>query len=162
MSDHFTKIAVVDFEYEVVDGGLPNVLCMVAHVADEKLRHVRTIELWRGEFGSVPPPIYIGDDTLFIAYSAWAELTCFQMLGWEFPKHVYDLHTAYLASSNVLLPYDPGTTARKRASACRMHAKPTGSKAGSASTRVQWRRTSAKATGRNMASAASSTIARRT
>ena len=57
MSDDFTKIAVVDFEYEVVDGGLPNVLCMVAHVADEKLRHVRTIELWRGEFGSVPPPI---------------------------------------------------------------------------------------------------------
>ena len=28
-------------------------------------------------------------------------------LGWRFPKHVYDLHTAYLSVSNILLPYNP-------------------------------------------------------
>jgi hypothetical protein len=44
---------------------------------------------------------------LFVAYSAWAELTCFLVLGWEFPKHIFDLHTAYLAASNILRPYDP-------------------------------------------------------
>jgi DNA polymerase I len=101
---HFSQIVVCDFEYEVADGDLPNVLCMVAHVLDANLRHVRTIRMWRGEFGK-EPPFDIGDDSLFVAYSAWAELTCFLVLGWKFPKHIFDLHTAFLAKTNVLLPY---------------------------------------------------------
>jgi hypothetical protein len=79
---------------------------MVAYVLDEFLRHVRTIRLWRGEFGSTPP-FDIGPDSLFVAYSAWAEMVCFLVVGWRFPVHVLDLHTAYLAVSNLLLPYDP-------------------------------------------------------
>ena len=79
---------------------------MVAHVLDEHLEHVRTIKLWRGEFGS-SPPFDIGPDALFVAYSAWAEMQCFKVLGWAFPIHVFDQHTAYLAASNLLLPYDP-------------------------------------------------------
>ena len=112
-------MVVADFEYEtsggdydLVAGDLPRVLCMVAYVLDENLQHVRTIRQWRGEFGAAPP-FDIGDDTLFVAYSAWAELTCFMTLGWKFPKHVYDLHTAYLAASNVLAPHDPDNP-RKR------------------------------------------------
>jgi hypothetical protein len=111
---------------------------MVAYVLDEFLRHVRTIKLWRGVVGqSLPPidvyrgdfgkepPFDIGPDTLFVAYSAWAELTCFQVLGWKFPVHVFDLHTAYLAASNTLLPYNPDEE-RKRQSkrlpdACRAY-----------------------------------------
>ena len=119
MSSHFESVVVGDFEYEtsggeynLVAGDLPAVLCMVAHVLDENLQHVRTIRQWRGEFGPTPP-FDIGDDTLFVAYSAWAELTCFMTLGWKFPKHVYDLHTAYLAASNVLAPHDPDNP-RKR------------------------------------------------
>jgi DNA polymerase I len=112
VSTHFKHIVTCDFEYEIADGGLPNVLCMVAHVSDENLRHVRTIKLWRGEFGATPP-FDIGPDTLLVGYSLWAELTCFMTLGWEFPKHVYDLHTAYLAASNVLLPYDPSVIRKK-------------------------------------------------
>jgi hypothetical protein len=96
VSGHFTSIVVCDFEYEITDGDLPNVLCMVAHVLDSNLRHVRPIRLWRGEFGTAPP-FDIGPDTLFVAYSAWAELTCFMTLGWKFPTHVFDLHTAFLA-----------------------------------------------------------------
>ena len=34
-------------------------------------------------------------------------------LGWKFPVHVFDLHTAYLAASNILLPYNPDEV-RKR------------------------------------------------
>ena len=34
-------------------------------------------------------------------------MTCFLQLGWRFPKYVYDLHTAYLSVSNILLPYNP-------------------------------------------------------
>jgi hypothetical protein len=46
--NNFTTINVCDFEYEVADGDLPDVLCLVAYVLDENLRHVRTIRLWRG------------------------------------------------------------------------------------------------------------------
>ena len=116
---YFSQIIVCDFEYELgggeynlVTGDLPKVLCMVAHVLDANLQHVRTIRQWRGDFGSAPP-FDIGDDTLFVAYSAWAELTCFMTLGWAFPKHIFDQHTAYLAASNVLLPHDPDEVRKK-------------------------------------------------
>jgi hypothetical protein len=85
VSRHFTTIVVCDFEYEVeggdahlVRGDLPNVLCMVAHVLDANLQHVRTVRMWRGDFGSAPP-FDVGPDALFVAYSAWAELTCFMV-----------------------------------------------------------------------------------
>ena len=106
MSKNFASIVVCDFEYEATAGELPNVLCMVAYLLDENLRHARTVRMWRGDFGP-NPPFDIGSHTLFVAYSAWAEMTCFMTLGWEFPVHIFDQHTAYLAASNVLLPYDP-------------------------------------------------------
>jgi hypothetical protein len=55
MSSNFARIIVADFEYEVRDDELPNVLCLVAYELDEHLRHVRTIRLWRGDFGTAPP-----------------------------------------------------------------------------------------------------------
>ena len=112
MSENFGTIVVCDFEYEVEPGDLPNVLCMVAHVLDENLQHVRTIRLWRGEFDPTPP-FDIGADTLFVAYSAWAEMTCFKVLGWRSPVHIFDQHTAYLAASNVLLPHSPDEIRKK-------------------------------------------------
>jgi hypothetical protein len=66
VSENFSTVVVCDFEYEIAEGELPNVLCMVAHVLDEMLRHVRTIRLWRGEFGAAPP-FDIDADTLFVA-----------------------------------------------------------------------------------------------
>jgi hypothetical protein len=111
--DHFSQIVVADFEYEVAAGGLPNPLCMIAVVLDGNLRHVRTIRMWRGEFGR-EPPFDIGSDTLFVAYSAWAEMTCFLVLGWRFPVRIYDLHTAFLARTNLLLPYDYDGTKRQK------------------------------------------------
>ena len=104
MGENFATIVVCDTEYEVETGELPKVLCLVAFVLNEKLQLVRTVRLWRGEFGA-SPPFDIGPDTLFVAYSAWAEMTCFMVLGWRFPVHILDLHTAYLAVSNVLLPH---------------------------------------------------------
>jgi len=106
MTKKFRRMVVADFEYEVSDGNLPNPLCLVAHILDENLKFVRAIRLWRGEFGS-KPPFDIGDDTLFCAYTGWAELMCFARLGWKFPTHIFDLHTAFLAASNVLTPYEP-------------------------------------------------------
>ena len=62
MNGYFSNTVVVDFEYEIDDNLLPNVLCMVADVLDQNLQHVRTIRLWRGEFGSAPP-FNVGPDT---------------------------------------------------------------------------------------------------
>src|SRR3984893_6003122 len=108
MSKNFTQVVVADFEYEVSDGNLPVPLCMVAYVLDENLRHVRTIRAWREELYAWRSPSFnTGPGTLFVAYSAWAEMTCFKVLGWRFPAHIFDQHTAYLAASNLLLPYDP-------------------------------------------------------
>jgi DNA polymerase I len=109
---YFRRTVVCDFEYECAPGGLPNVLCMVAFVLDENFKHVRTVRLWRGDFG-LAPPFDVGPDSLFVAYSAWAELTCFMVLGWKFPVHIYDLHTAYISVSNLLLPYAPDETRKK-------------------------------------------------
>ena len=109
---YFRTTVVVDFEYEIEDGGLPYVLCMVAYVLDENLRHVRTVRLWRGDFG-VAPPFDIGSDTLVVGYSLWAEMTCFLTLGWKFPVHLFDQHTAFLATSNILLPHDPDETRQR-------------------------------------------------
>ena len=113
MNDIFKVVAAIDFEYEVVAGGLPVVLCLVVYVLDQFLRHLQTIRLWRDDFGS-KPPFDIGPDALIVAYSAWAEMTCFLQLGWPFPEHVLDLHTAYLAASNVLEPYDHSEIKRKK------------------------------------------------
>jgi len=113
MAETFRTINVCDFEYEAADGDLPNVLCMTVYVLDKNLRHLRTIRRWRGEFKSAPP-FDIGDDALFVAYSAWAELQCFLALNWKFPEHIFDQHTAYLATSNILLPYDPDETRKKQ------------------------------------------------
>jgi hypothetical protein len=170
MNKHFTTAVVCDFEYEtsggefnLVAGDLPKVLCMVAHVLNENLQHVRTIKLWRGEFGTAPP-FDIDDDTLFVAYSAWAELTCFMTLNWEFPKHVFDLHTAFLAASNLLLPYDPDAVRKRQKKGLRDACRAFGIEGwgGKASTRGRSPRTSAKGAGNFTGVRPSSTIARRT
>lgn len=124
MVRHFARTIVVDFEYEATPGQLPGVLCMVVYELDERLRHVRAYRLWRDDFGGLNPPFDIGKDTLAVGYSLWAEMTCFQQLGWSFPKHVFDLHTAHLAATNFLLPKrtDKPKKERKRLSdACRLY-----------------------------------------
>ena len=113
MSKNFASIVVCDFEYEATAGELPNVLCMVAYCWTNACATCELFRLWCGDFGP-KPPFDIGPDTLFVAYTAWAEMTCFMTLSWQFPAHIFDQHTAYLAASNVLLPYDPDEIAYAR------------------------------------------------
>jgi DNA polymerase I len=109
----FRTVVAVDFEYEVDAGDLPRPLCMVVYVLDETLQLIHVVRWWRDDFAS-KPPFDIGPDAVFVAYSAWAEMTCFLQLGWRFPQHVLDLHTAYLAISNYLEPYDYDETKRRK------------------------------------------------
>ena len=73
MREIFQTTVGLDFEYEITPGGLPRVLCLIAHVLDERLQLVRTVRYWRGDFGA-KPPFDIGPDALIVAYSAWAEI----------------------------------------------------------------------------------------
>ena len=114
MTENFSTIIVCDTEYETSagefnlrPGDLPIPLCLVAYILDENLNHVRTIKLWREQLLSSTRAPFDTHTALFVAYAAQAELTIFKVLGWQFPTHVFDLHTAYLASSNILLPYNP-------------------------------------------------------
>jgi hypothetical protein len=103
MAAFFRQVVVLDFEAELTPGAMPGVLCLVAYILDANLRLVRTVRMWRGEFGP-RPPFDVDDDTLVVGYSLQFEMLCFLTLGWDFPVHVYDLHTAYLSATNFLLP----------------------------------------------------------
>ena len=147
----YGRAVVVDFEYEASDGNFPDVLCMVAYELDGNLQLVRTVRRWRGEFEK-EPPFDIGPDTLFVAYSAWAEMTCFKVLGWKFPVRIFDQHTAYLAASNILLPQDDEEQWRKKPrKRLPTPVAPTGLPAGSKSTRTLSPKTSARAGGKSTA-----------
>lgn len=72
----FTAIVTADFEFEFGgrDGNLPRPVCMAA----KELRSGKIWRLWRDEFGG--PPFPIGVDTLFVSFTASAELGCFKVL----------------------------------------------------------------------------------
>jgi DNA polymerase I len=93
--DQFREIWAADFEFVAHPGARSEPVCMVAR----ELRSGRTIKLWRGEFGPVPP-FPVGDDTLFVAYYASAELGCFRALGWPMPARILDLFTEFRAHLN--------------------------------------------------------------
>lgn len=96
----FAAVVVADFEFEFGgrDGERPRPVCMVA----KELRTGKEWRLWRGQFGSVPP-FPIGQDTLFVAFNASAELGCFRALGWPMPKRILDLFVEFRNHVNGLL-----------------------------------------------------------
>ena len=100
---NFDTVVVADFEYEVSDGELPNVLCMVAYVLDGGFRHVRTIR--SGAENSAARRRSTSDrmqSSSPIPPGPKSHASC-NWVG-NFPTHIYDLHTSYLAASNILLP----------------------------------------------------------
>ena len=104
---HFSQIVVCDFEYEIQPGGLPD-LALHGRVCAERNPSARTHHPTCGAASSASSRRSTSAQTHCSSpTSAWAELTCFMTLGWQFPQHVFDLHTAYLSVSNILLPYEP-------------------------------------------------------
>jgi DNA polymerase I len=94
----FRHVVVADFEFEFGGhaGNLPRPICMVA----KDLCTGQEWRLWRGEFGA-EPPFPVGDETLFVAYYASAELGCFLELGWQMPKYVLDLYAEFRNLTNL-------------------------------------------------------------
>jgi len=97
----YRHVVAVDFEFEFGgrDGNPPRPVCMVA----KDLRTAQCWRIWRGEFGTAPP-FPVGDETLFVAYYASAELGCFKALGWPMPTRILDLYVEFRCHLNGTQP----------------------------------------------------------
>jgi DNA polymerase I len=93
----FREVVAADFEFVATRGNRPIPICLVAH----ELRSARRFRLWRDQFGPVPP-YATGEDVLFIAYYASAELGCYRVLGWPMPERILDLFTEFRVRTNGL------------------------------------------------------------
>lgn len=93
----FREAWAVDFEFLANPGDRPIPVCMVAR----ELGSGRLIRLWQDELPA-RPPFEVGDDSLFVAYYASAEIGCFLALGWPVPTRVLDLFTEFRAETNGL------------------------------------------------------------
>src|SRR6516165_9554768 len=91
------EIVLVDFEFEIPQGGRPIPVCAAAH----ELRSGRKFRIWQDQFGA-SPPYATGPDVLFTAYYASAELGCYRVLGWTMPERVLDLFAEFRNRTNGL------------------------------------------------------------
>jgi DNA polymerase I len=96
----FREVWVVDFEFNHPDGeSLPTaVYCMVAW----ELHSGRKVSLWQDQLKELKaPPYSLGRDSLFVSYSAHAELSCHLALGWALPERILDLYFEFVRVINV-------------------------------------------------------------
>lgn len=90
----YQAIWVLDFEFVAHDGEHPVPVCMVGH----ELISGRWVRLWQGDFAE--PPFTLDESTLFVAFSAAAEWSCFIALGWPMPARCIDLYAEFIRSQN--------------------------------------------------------------
>src|SRR4051812_17303678 len=95
----FPEIWACDSEYLIGAGNRPTPVCLVAR----ELRSGRELRLWQDELVTHrAAPFPVGDDALFVAYYASAEIGCFLALGWPVPMRILDLFTEFRAGTNGL------------------------------------------------------------
>ncbi|MFO7857996.1 MAG: DNA polymerase [Ectothiorhodospiraceae bacterium] len=97
----FRELWCVDFEFH--QGGTPGnrqvPVCMVA----KELRTGRVLRHWRDELRDMDvPPFPIGDDALYVAYLASAELHCHLALDWPLPANILDCYAEFRTLTNGL------------------------------------------------------------
>jgi DNA polymerase I len=95
----YREIWLTDFEFRAPAGERPEPLCMVAR----EWRSGRTIRYWADQLlAGFPPPFGVGPDSLFVAYYASAELSCFHALDWPMPARILDLFAEFRCLTNGL------------------------------------------------------------
>jgi hypothetical protein len=95
----FDDVWLVDFEFHQPHGERPEPICLVAR----EYRSGRSFRLWQDDFSmEIRPPFEVGNDALFVAFYASAELGCFQSLGWPIPARILDLFCEFRCLSNGL------------------------------------------------------------
>jgi hypothetical protein len=93
----FQEIVFVDFEYRAAAGARPSPVCMVA----KELRSGRVFKLFGEDLTArSEPPFATGEDTLFVAYYASAELGCHLVLRWPLAEYVLDLYAEFRNCTN--------------------------------------------------------------
>jgi hypothetical protein len=91
----FLQVWTIDFEYR---RGHP--LCLVAR----ELHSRRELKFWRDDLLRMrEAPFPVDDRTVVVTFAAWAEMECFQILGWPQPKHVIDLYAEHRVQTNGIL-----------------------------------------------------------
>jgi hypothetical protein len=96
----YQKIWCGDFEFGQQTGERPSPVCFVAR----ELRSGRLIRLWQDDLLWMPKaPFAVDERTLFVAYYASAELTCFLALGWPLPIRILDLYPEFRCRTSGLV-----------------------------------------------------------
>ena len=98
--ESFSEIWLVDFEFFVGEGGLPEPLCMVA----SEYQSGRVIRKWLEGTPPEKPPFSLGPESLYVAYYASAELGCHLALGWGMPRNILDLFAEFRVLMNGVRP----------------------------------------------------------
>jgi DNA polymerase I len=93
----YREVVVADFEFAITPGNRPVPVCLVAH----EIKSGRRFRLWQDQFGAAAP-YATGEDVLFVAYYASAELGCYKALGWPMPERILDLFVEFRARNNGL------------------------------------------------------------
>ncbi len=93
----FREVWLVDFEFSAPPGERPHPICLVAREWSSS----RTLKIWQDKLKRLKEPPYpIGDDCLFVAYYASAELGCHLALEWPLPVNVLDLFVEFRNKTN--------------------------------------------------------------
>lgn len=95
--DEFDEIWCCDFEFQQPVGEQPRPFLMCAR----ELRSGGSFRLWMNKLTTqASPPIPIGDNVLFIAYYASAELGSYLSLSWPLPTRIIDLYAEFRCLTN--------------------------------------------------------------
>lgn len=99
----FIEIWAVDFEFHAPDGHRPVPICMVAReLLSGRVLRLNDVQLHQCRTA----PFDTGSNSLFVAYYASAEFSCFLALGWSLPVNVIDLYVEFRNLTNGLsTPY---------------------------------------------------------
>jgi DNA polymerase I len=99
LQELYKEVWFIDFEYSIDSEGRPVPICIVAV---EGYNRKPKIRLLADELVYGVPPIIFDEQVLFVSYSAPAELGCFLVLGWSFPKHILDLYAEFFYIRNII------------------------------------------------------------
>jgi DNA polymerase-1 len=93
----YSAIWVPDFEFRSHGGDPP----VPVSFAATDLRSGRRIFLDESELARAPQvPFDVGSDVLYVAYAAGAEIGCHEVLRWETPQNILDLHVEFRHRTN--------------------------------------------------------------
>ncbi len=92
MINRFREVWLCDFEFYSPPGEHPTPICMVAI----EYHSGRTLRLGGDDLRNLSkPPFSVSSDTLFVAFFASAELSCFLALNWPLPDRILDLYAEF-------------------------------------------------------------------